>query len=141
MGQYLDFISNHPLLFAALVGVLVMIAITELRRINRGFKAISAQEAVQIMNHEDTLVLDVREDNEVAQGVIGGSKHIPLGLLGKRIEDLSRYKDKAVIAYCRSGNRSGAACGILAKNAFTKIYNLSGGIGAWQAAKLPVSKK
>ncbi len=141
MAQYLDFVGNHPYLFAILAAIIVMIVMAELKRLTSGLQAVTPVEAVQLMNHEDTLVLDVREDNEVAQGRIGGAKHIPLGLLGKRIEELAKHKDKTVIAYCRSGNRSGQACNVLRKHEFSKVYNLTGGIMAWQSANLPVKKR
>lgn len=141
MDQYVEFVSNHPILFAALAAIVVTLVWTEIRRLTSGVAILSPSNAVLLMNHEDTLVLDVREDGEVAQGKIEGAKHIPLGMLVKRMEELAPHKDKAVIAYCRSGNRSAHACSMLRKAGFQRVHNLRGGIMAWQAANLPVKKR
>lgn len=141
MSQYLEFAGNHPMLFAALGAVIGLIIWTEMRRFTQGYGSVSPTEAVRLINDDDTLILDVREDAELNSGVIGSAKHIPLGHLGKRLEEISAYKDKKVLAYCRSGNRSGTACGILRKNDFKEVYNLSGGIMAWRSANLPVKKR
>ncbi len=141
MEQYVEFVGNHPLLFAFLVAVIALIIFTEIRRFTLGFKSVSPTEAVQLINHEDTLVLDVREDGEVRQGTIGGAKHIPLAHLQKRLQELDKHRDKPVIAYCRSGNRSVSACNILRKHEFAEVYNLSGGIMAWESANLPLKKR
>jgi rhodanese-related sulfurtransferase len=84
-------------------------------------------------------VIDVREDSEYKSGHIADSKHIPLGSLKSRLNEIESYKSRPVIVSCRSGSRSAHACGMLAKNGFTSLYNLRGGIGAWQGASLPVT--
>ena len=141
MDQYLEFVTNHPFLFAALAAVLAMLIWTEVRRFTAGYQTLGPSEAVRLMNQDDVLVLDVREDREVAQGKIEGAKHIPLGHLAKRIDEIVGAKDKPVIAYCRSGNRSGAACSILKRSGFENVYNLKGGVMAWSQANLPLKKK
>lgn len=141
MQQYIEFAGNHPYLFAALIGILVAIGWFELRRFTRGYKDISPSQAVQLINHGNALLLDVREDNEVSTGKIQGAKHIALGILKQRIDDLKDYKSKPVIAYCRSGTRSSQACDMLTKNNFENVYELKGGLIAWENANLPVTKK
>jgi rhodanese-related sulfurtransferase len=105
-----------------------------------GVKQIGAQEAVLLFNHEDALVLDVREQSEWADGHIAKAKHIPLGQLKNRLTDLEKFKGKPIVAVCRSGNRSGSACGILKKAGFENVHNLAGGMGAWEQAGLPKEK-
>lgn len=141
MSQYFEFVANHPFLFAFLATVIALIVWTELRRFTRGFQVISPSDAVLLMNRGDTLLLDVREDAELRGGLINGAKHIPLGSLVQRIKELEPYKDKQVIAYCRSGNRSATACSLLKKHEFSNVHNLAGGILAWQGANLPVKKR
>jgi rhodanese-related sulfurtransferase len=106
-----------------------------------GVKQIGPQEAVLLFNHEDALVLDVREQSEWADGHITKAKHIPLGQLKDRLSDLEKFKNKPIVAVCRSGNRSGSACGILKKAGFDNVHNLAGGMMAWQQAGLPREKK
>ena len=105
-----------------------------------GGKQVDTLEAVQKINHDDALVIDVREPAEVAQGKIAKARHIPLGELNGRLSELEKFKAKPIIVTCRSGNRSARACGILAKQGFTDVYNLTGGMTAWQQANLPVEK-
>ncbi len=102
---------------------------------------ISPQQAVQLMSHETGgLVLDVREDSEYQSGHINDSIHIPLSALKSRMSELDKYKQKNIILGCRSGSRSGRACGMLKKNGFEKVHNLRGGVLAWENDNLPMKK-
>lgn len=102
---------------------------------------ISPQQAVQLMSHETGgLVLDVREDSEYQSGHINDSIHIPLSALKSRMSELDKYKQKNIILGCRSGSRSGRACGMLKKNGFEKVHNLRGGVLAWEKDNLPMKK-
>lgn len=105
-----------------------------------GVKQISPQEAVRLFNHEDALVLDVREASEWMDGHIGRAKHVPMGQLGKRIEELDKYKTKPIVAVCRTGNRSAHACSVLRKAGFENVQNLDGGMVGWEQAGLPKEK-
>jgi len=106
-----------------------------------GINQVGPQEAVLLFNHEDALVLDVREQSEWADGHIGKAKHIPLGQLKTRLTELEKYKAKPIVVVCRSGNRSGSACGTMKKAGFEKMYNLAGGMMAWEQAGLPRERK
>ncbi|WP_017925755.1 MULTISPECIES: rhodanese-like domain-containing protein [unclassified Thioalkalivibrio] len=136
-----EFLSNHPILTGALLAVVGMILFTEFRRLTRKYRTLSPNEAVRVINQDDSLVLDVREDNEIASGRIGGAKHIPVGSLQKRMDDIAKYKDKPVVVYCRSGNRSAMAASQLTAAGFQDVVNLQGGIQAWQSAGMPIKKK
>ena len=102
-----------------------------------GIKQIGPQEAVMLFNHEDALLIDVREASEWADGHIARARHIPLGQLKGRLNELEKFKGKPIIAVCRSGNRSGSACRLLKKAGFENLHNLSGGMQAWEQANLP----
>jgi rhodanese-related sulfurtransferase len=97
-------------------------------------------EATRLIN-QDALVLDVREDSEFSAGHIPNSRHIPLAQLGNRIKELEKFKSKPILINCRSGNRSARACGMLRKQGFENVYNLAGGMTAWEQASLPVERK
>jgi rhodanese-related sulfurtransferase len=75
-------------------------------------------------------VIDVREDEEVASGIIPGAKHIPLGQLPERHEEIERTAE--IVLVCRSGNRSGRACDYLNSLGFAGLKNMSGGMLAWE---------
>lgn len=139
--QFSEFVSQNIVLFAALGIILALILRMEIKIALRGFKAISPAEAVQLINKEDALVLDVREDNERVHGSINGSKHLALSVLKQRVSELQDNTEKPVIAYCKSGNRSVQACEILKSNDFKNVMSLKGGIEGWQTNNLPVVKK
>lgn len=95
------------------------------------YEDISSKEFQEKMNGENIVVLDVRTDDEVAQGAISGYKHIDINKPGFLSEVGKMDKDKTFLVYCRSGGRSGMACSLMAKNGFTNLYNLKGGIMGW----------
>ncbi len=138
--QLLEFISQHPLLILAFLGVSGLLLFTELRTRLSGMKQIGITQATQLSNRSNALFLDIRDTPDYDTGHIPDSVHIPLKQLSERSAELEKYRDRPVIAYCRSGNRSTSAGSALKKLGFENVYNLSGGISAWQSANLPVSK-
>ena len=100
----------------------------------RGIKEVDCTAALQLINHKNALVLDVRENDEYKTGHVLNSRLIPLGKLKERIGELEKYKDQPIVVICRSGNRSGMAWAMLGKQGFTQSYNLAGGVIAWQKA-------
>lgn len=139
--RLVEFVSNHWSLALAFVGLTILLIHAELRRRLDGIQHLGPHAATQAMNTEGTVVLDVREDSEYKQGHIPNALHIPLGQLGKRLPELDKYRERPLIAYCRTGNRSGSAARLLHKHGFATVHNLAGGIVAWQNANLPVTKK
>ena len=105
-----------------------------------GVEQADTLKATRLYN-DDALVLDVREDKEYAEGHIPKAKHIPLGQLADRLNELDKFKTKPVLVTCRSGQRSARACGMLKKAGFETVYNQAGGIIAWERANLPVTQK
>lgn len=79
----------------------------------------------------DYLLLDVRTPEEFDQGFIQGAVLIPVTELGQRLDEIEQYKDKPVLVYCRSGNRSVTASEILIDNGFTEVHNLLTGYNGW----------
>lgn len=136
-----EFLGNHPILTGALIAVIALILYGEFQRLTRKYRALPPAEAVRVMNQEGSLVLDVREDNEISGGRIGGARHIPLGVLKQRLGDIERFKEAPVVVYCRTGARSAVAASQLVAAGFMDVTNLQGGIQAWQSAGLPVKKK
>lgn len=141
MNEYIEFAQRHPILVMGFIAVLGIIIWMEFGRLTRKYKQVDTNQAVQLMNRDNTLVLDVREDKELGDGKIQDAKHIALKDLNKRISELDKHKDAPVLVYCRSGNRSGMACGMLTKAGFSNVNNLGGGFVAWESANLPISKR
>ena len=137
MEQFAAFVSKQPILFLLLGVIVGLIIWTEFRRFTRGYKEVTPAEVVQLINREDALVLDVREDAELNQGKIRGAKHIPLSVLKQRVEELDKFRETPVITYCRTGSRAAQASNILLKSQFQKVFNMKGGMAAWENADLP----
>ena len=106
----------------------------------RGIKEVNTVEAIEMINHKNAFILDVREESEYKSGHLLNAKWIPLGTLGARIDELKRYREKPIVVVCRSGQRSASACSLLGKQGFTLAYNLSGGVMGWQKSNLPLEK-
>ena len=96
-------------------------------------KVITAQELkAKIAAGESVKLLDVRELDERADFHIGGV-HIPLGKVQiMQIDEIEDWKDDEIIVYCRSGKRSMIAAMVLEQMGFSNLYNLEGGVLAWQ---------
>ena len=83
----------------------------------------------------DFLLLDVRTQEEYDAGHIDGSLLIPVTELENRLGEIEEYKDKSVLVYCRSGNRSLTASEILIDSGFTEVHNLLTGFNGWVTYK------
>ena len=106
-----------------------------------GGNGISPTEATLLVNREDAIVLDVRETGEWNGGHIPNAHHIALAQLDKRMVELEKFKTRPVVVCCASGNRSLSAAASLKRAGFEKVFNLSGGVGAWADANLPLTTK
>ncbi len=138
MDQLMEFVSNNLVLFVALIIILVLLVRTW---VGPGVaKSIGPMAAVGLSNHKNGVFVDVRTDDEYREGHILHSLHAPLGLLDSKLKEISKYKNQPLIVYCRSGSRSGQAVGLLKKQGFNEVYNLAGGVMAWQNANLPLTK-
>ncbi len=138
MEQLLEFAGNHVGLFAALGVILALLAWTGVQGRLQGVRSVGPAEATLLINHQDAVVLDVREAHEVKDGVILNSVHVPVGQLKDSLGKLEKYRERPLIVGCRSGSRSQSACATLARAGFTQVYNLRGGVMAWQNASLPL---
>jgi rhodanese-related sulfurtransferase len=139
MQQFIEFAGNHLALFAALVVILVLIAQNLMA--SGGKNNIHPLKATEMINREDAVVVDVRPMNDFSGGHIINAINIPNNALKNQVHTLDKHKQKPVIVACRSGAQSQAACKILQQEGFEKVFNLQGGILAWENANLPISRK
>lgn len=102
--------------------------------------ALTADGAVQLMNREKAVVIDICEPAEYAQAHVVGAKNIPMGQLADKLPGAVKNKALPVILVCRSGARSSRALGIAKKLGYENVQSLSGGLGAWRSANLPIEK-
>lgn len=141
MSDFIEFSTQNWLLFLALFAIAGMLIGGEVLRKMRGVSSLSTAEALRLINDQEALILDVRDGGEYKEGHIPQARHIPLGALRDRLGELTKAKDKPIVVYCRNGATSQAACAQIKKSGITDVYNLSGGLSAWQEANLPVSRK
>ena len=111
--------------------------------LTRIIEDITAEAAFDLIqengDNPDFVILDVRTPGEFADGHIEKAVNIDFYAATFRDDVNKLAKDKTYLIYCRSGNRSGQALDIMDELAFQKVYNLSGGIRAWEAASLPTT--
>ncbi|MEP0984899.1 rhodanese-like domain-containing protein [Ekhidna sp.] len=98
------------------------------------YQNINAEAFAELRTKENHVVLDVRTPGELAEGSIPGYTMVNFFDPNFREEVARLDKTKTYLIYCRSGNRSGQACALMANMGFETLYNLQGGIGAWNEA-------
>jgi len=139
MERLIEYIGNHSLLAGAALVMTAIVIGYEIRARQVSFAAIGPQDAVRLMN-QNGLVLDLRPAEAFAAGHLAGARNIAPDQILKAGETLKKYKEKPVLVYCDSGSLSGAAARQLGQQGFTKAVNLRGGLTAWRAENLPVTK-
>ena len=137
-----EFISSNLALVALFVVSGAMLIYPELARLgfSGGGQQLGTLDATRLMNQNHSLVLDVRDAKEFAEGRLPRSKHIPLAELEGRVAEIAKYKEKPVLLTCRTGARSAGGARALKKAGFTQVFQLKGGLAAWREAGLPVEK-
>lgn len=131
-------IDNWMLISIALAsgGMLVLPLITG--GMNAG--ALSASRAVQLMNREKAVVVDVSEVAEFAAGHVVGAKNVPLSQLEEKLTGAVKNKALPVILVCATGARANRAMAVAKKLGYEQAQVLGGGLKAWKEANLPLEK-
>jgi len=101
--------------------------------------ALSPQEAIRLMNQGAT-VLDLRPAEAFAAGHIAGARHFDAAQIPGAAEALKKNKERALIVYCDAGNTAAQAVRSLTQQGYTQVFNLRGGIAAWRAENLPLTR-
>jgi len=138
MQQLIDFAMNHWILvtaFALVAGYLVF----DLLQGDKG--SVDPVAATDLINHQQAVVVDIRPSADFHKGHIINAINIPSNGFANQISTLNKHKEKPIIVSCRSGAQSAGACAQLRKAGFEQVYNLKGGILAWQSGNLPVTRK
>ncbi len=138
MGQLGQFILNHWTLCLALVVVLISISINELLMQRNRAKSISPTVAIELINHENAIVVDMRDAETFRGGHIIDAICSPEGDFNQK--SMEKYKTKPIILVCARGIQSAALATKLRTQGFTQPMVLAGGISAWQTAGLPLVK-
>ncbi|WP_295404283.1 rhodanese-like domain-containing protein [uncultured Thiocystis sp.] len=138
LDQLVEFVGNHWYLFLALA---VIVGLLTHNLIVGGQGSVDPLQATEMMNHRDAVVIDVRPAADFAKGHIINALNIPMNGFKNQLATLTKYKGKPMVVSCRSGSQSSMACSQLRKEGYEEIYNLRGGLMAWESANLPLTRK
>lgn len=139
--EFIDFAVRHWYLFAALFIIIGMLIGGEVLRKLRGVSALNPTQALQLINQQDAVVVDIRDGGQYKAGHLPDARHIPFAELDQRMKELNKFKDKPIILYCQTDTRASSAGAKLKKAGFQTVHALRGGLPAWQQASLPISRK
>ena len=101
---------------------------------------LSPTQAVQLMNRDKAVVVDVCEAEEFAAGHVVGARNVPLNQLEDKLAAQVKNKALPLILVCQTGARSGRALAIAKKLGYEQAQSLAGGLAAWRSANLPLEK-
>ena len=129
-------LDNWMLIAAAIIsGTMLLMPI-----IQGAGGGLTADGAVQLINREKAVVIDVCEAEEFAAGHVGGAKNIPLNLLEEKLASTVKNKALPLIMVCTTGARSARAVAIARKLGYDNTQSMTGGLKAWRTANLPIEK-
>lgn len=139
MQRLFEYITHHPLLAGATLLAAIAVLVFELRARVHAFAALSAMQAVRLMN-QGALVIDLRSKELYDAGHIVDARNVPAAELESQADALKKWRDRNVITYCESGAQGASAVRSLMKLGFSKVFNLHGGLNAWVKDNLPLAK-
>ena len=139
MSQYLEFIANHWILWTALVVIVLLMVGSELMAKMSGILQLSPQDLTQMVNRDNALVIDIRDEEVFAKGHIAKAVNVPLKDIANIEEKLKSFQENPIIVVCAHGQRAQAAAMMLKRKGAT-AHVLKGGVAAWRQEKLPLVK-
>lgn len=141
LNIFVNFITEHWVL-STLFGVLLLVVlINEYMQRSMGLPSITPQEAIQLINHKDALVVDCRAESLFVTGYIIHSINVPMELLEGRLHKLKQAGHHPMILVCAPGQSIDKIIQRLKTEGFKELYLLQGGLRAWTQADLPLVKK
>jgi len=132
--QIFSFIGNHYILVSIFVFLLVAFIINEGKQ---GGAAISTGNLVNLVNREEAVIVDIRDNKDFGAGHIAGAINIPFASIDSRVGELESYREKPIVLVCKMGQHAGAAGRKLKAQGFLDVRRLSGGMAEWGASSLP----
>ena len=139
MDRVLEYVSHHPWLATATAVVLAIIVVYEMRARSESLVSVSPQELIRLMN-QGALVLDLRPAEQYQAGHLNGARQMNSDQILSAGDALRKHKEKAIVVYDDSGSLGAAAVRQLAAQGFTRAFALRGGLAAWRADNLPLTR-
>lgn len=137
MALFFEFLAQQWLLAAALVAVIVMLIMHEARKAGT---ALTPQQAINLVNAEGGVFVDLRETADFRAGHISDAMHIPASKLMNNTGLLEKYRDKPIVLVCKMGQSAGGVGKKLNADGFGKVCIMRGGMMEWGNLQLPLVK-
>jgi len=134
MALFLEFLAQQWILVIALLAVIIMLVLHEARKSG---PSLSPQQAINLVNNQQGVFVDLRDAADYKKGHIVDALHIPASKVVDRIAELEKFRDKPIVLVCKMGQQSGAAGKQLKAGNFDKVYKMSGGMLEWTNLQLP----
>jgi rhodanese-related sulfurtransferase len=139
MQEVFSFLQHHLALLTAFIAILILLAIFEYIKSKKSAACLSPVVATQMINHQNAVVLDIRNREAYAAGHIVNAISIPITELETHYKKLEPSKKQPIIVLCGTGQESPRAAELLTKNGFN-TFILAGGIRGWKEAEMPLIK-
>jgi len=139
MNQLATFIAENGFLSSLAAVLFIALFYLEFRDRGASANSLNPQQATVMMNRKNVLVIDLRDANQYDAGHILNAKPYTFEALQQESDKLSKNKDKAILIYGTT-QQAAKAVNLLKQKGFTEVYQLSGGINAWQKENLPLVK-
>lgn len=142
MEQIIQFISNHPILCLAWIGLFIAVIYLTIKMWLSKVKEATTNQAVDLINRENGIVVDIRNHDQFKKGHIAGAYNIlPVDIRTGNIHTINKFKSSPVIVTCENGLESVKIANELTKSGFEHIYVLKDGLAGWRGQNLPLVKK
>ena len=136
--EFIQFLQGELLLTGTLFALIILLIVNLYSEKYRKYQVVDTNGAVSLMDDDELLIIDVREEKERKAGFLSNDLNIPMGQVKTKMDTLD--KSKNILVYCKSGTRSDRIADILSKNDFQKVSSLKGGFNAWLKADLPIQR-
>lgn len=140
MDKIIPFIVNHWFLVALFVLLLLALVAEELRG-GGAAAGLTPRELTQAINHDEAVVVDIRDKEAFTRGHITGAMNIPSAEIEQSLNKLNKVKQKKIVVVCQAGRSCVAVASKLSKSGFADVTILKGGVSAWTAAEMPLISK
>ncbi len=137
MQLFFDFLAQNWVLASVWTALILAFYFYEA---SKAGKSVGTQGLSDLLNRENAIVLDIRDNNDFKKGHIVGAKNIPQRELADRLSELNNDKENPIVVVCKLGQASTGVTKTLRSEGFSAVYKLSGGMTEWVAANLPVTK-
>jgi len=134
MALFFEFLAQEWLLTTALLAVIVMLIMHESRKSG---PSLSPQQAINLVNAQEGVFVDLRDAGEFSKGHIMGAVNIPATKLPERMVELEKYKDKPVVLVCKMGQQASTAGKQLKAANYSQVNKMTGGMMEWGNLQLP----